>query len=259
MALYTKKPKRSVYPKRRVYKKTGYKPKASVSTLKRKVYQLSSTLKPEKKHKTVSAAGLLVGQINVNASAYGAYDITPLCASSTTYGGRSGSRIRLVSSYIQMQLFGQGSTTSNIRGRILVFKTSTPQTSPGTFVANMLNYNSFAGGGFSIVDYNSSYNPDFFRDWKLIREKKFMYRPDNITNQNMILSLAVPLKYNKGKGHVIQYNKDSNTLVDGQILMVILLDNGNVGAVSTLTNVPIIAANTGLNLNYNVEHYYTDV
>lgn len=250
-----KKPK-TVYRKKRVYKKKT----SAVKALSRRVNQMATVLKPEKKHKTVTGLGLTVGQVNQNSSAYGAYDITPLCTSSTTYAGRSGSKVRLLSSFIQCQFFGMSSTSSNIKGKILIFKTSTPQASPGAFVSNMLNYNSFAGAGFTIVDYNSSYNPDFFRDWTLIREKKFQSRPDNITSQNMITSFNIPLKYNKGKGHVIQYAKDSNTLVDGQILMVVLLDNGNNGTLaSTLVNVPIIAANTGLNFNYNIEHYYTDI
>lgn len=262
MAPYTKKPVRRSrpYPKRRVYKKTGNRSKVSVSALSRKVSMLSTTLKPEKKRKVVSNFSQLVGQVSGNGSGYATYDITPLITSSTTYAGRAGAKVRLMSSYIQMQFFGMSSTSSNINGKVLIFKTQDVQSAPGGFVANMMNYNSFVNSGFTIIDYNSSYNPDYFGQWKLIREKKFSFRPDNITSQNMITSLAIPLKYNRGKGHVIQYNKDSNTLIDGQIIMLILLDCGNSGAgASTLTNVPIIAANTGLNLNYNIEHYYTDL
>lgn len=260
MAPYTKKPKRSVYPKRRVYKKTGNRPKVSVSALSRKVSLLSTTLKPEKKRKTVSNFAQTVGQVNGNGSGYATYDITPLITSSTVYTGRAGAKVRLMSSYIQMQFFGMANTSSNIKGKVLIFKTQDVTGSPGGFVANMLNYNSFVNSGFTIIDYNSSSNPDYFGQWKLIREKKFNFRPDNITSQNMITSLAIPIKYNRGKGHVIQYSKDTNTIVDGQIIMLILLDNGNSGAAaSTLTNIPIAAANTGLNLNYNIEHYYTDL
>lgn len=242
-------------------KKNNKSNKKSVSNLASKVNKMEIQLKPEKKRKTVTGAGLTIGQLNGNGAGYGTYDITPLISSSTTYGGRAGAKVRLMSSYIQMQFFGMASTTSNINGRIIIFETDTPQSAPGGFVSNkMLNFNNFVGGGFVIVDYNSSYNMDYFRDWKLIAERKFRHQPDNITSQNLITSLSIPLKYNKGKGHVIQYDKDSNTLVSGQICMVVLLDNGNSGAAaSTLTNAAIIAANTGLNLNYNVEHYYTDL
>ena len=148
----------------------------------------------------------------------------------------------------------------NIKGRILIFKTDSFQSSPSTFVTQMLNLNTFVNGGFAIYDYNSSYNPDYFKEWKLIREKKFTFKPDNITNQNMITTLSFGIKYNRGKGHVIQYSKDTTTVTDGQIIMLILVDNGNIGASAcTYTNVSNTAANTGLNLNYNIEHYYTDV
>jgi len=234
--------------------------KTKMAKLEQKVNLLAINTQPEKKRKTFAVAAQLVGQVNVNQSGYYVADITPLAASSTTYGGRTGSSIRLKSSYIQMQLFGMSSTSANIKGRILIFKTDSYQSSPSTFVTNMLNLNTFVNGGFAIYDFNSSYNPDYFKEWKLIREKKFTFRPDNITNQNMITTLGFGLKYNRGQGHIIRYNKDSTTVIEGQIIMLILVDNGNIGATAcTYTNVPVIAANTGLNLNYNIENYYYDV
>jgi len=221
---------------------------------------IQAMLKPEKKHKNVSGQSLTVGQCNINASAYGAYDITPLCSSSTTYGGRTGSKIVLTSSFIQMQFSDQTNRNSPIRGAIYIFKTMEPQSSPGSFVANMFNYNPFAGGGFSIIDYNSNYNIDQLHNWKLIRKRNFVHKPDSVANQVGVSSLTIPLKYNKGKGHLVQYDKDSNTLIEGQILMVILLDNGNVNASSpsTLSNIPNLGVSSGLKLDYNLEHYYYD-
>lgn len=244
-----------------VYTRPTPKPKSKKrKPQKSKTNVIQAMLKPEKKHKNTSGAGNVVGQCNINASAYGAYDITPLCASSTTYGGRTGSKIVLTSSYIQMQFSDQANRNSPIRGSIYIFKTMEPQSSPGTFTASMFNYNPFAGGGFSIIDYNSNYNIDQLQNWKLIRKKNFIHKPDSVTNQVGVSSFTIPLKYNKGKGHLIQYDKDSTTIIDGQILMVVLLDNGNVNTTSpsTLSNIPNLGISSGLKFDYNIEHYYYD-
>jgi len=230
--------------------------------LKTRVENLESRVQSEKFRKTITYLAGNVGQVNGNGSGYHAADITPIVSVGDGYNGRTGSKIRLHSSYLQFQFGDQTNASSAIRGKILVFKLNNevvPSPYSSFITQNMMNYNTFVGGGFTIVDYNSSYNPDYFKDWKLIRQKNFTHKSDNISGQKVITSLSMGIKYNKGKGHTVQFDKSTDTLVGGQILVLILLDNGNnSGTASTLTNISNTAASTGLTLNYSIDHYYYD-
>lgn len=236
-------------------------PKKQNKKLSNRISNLENKVQGEKFRKTITQLASNVGQVLQNSSGYNIIDITPDPTAGDGYSGRTGSKIRLHSSYFQFQFSDMASSTSNINGRILIFKMNNEiLTSTSSWIlGQMFNYNTFVGGGFVIVDYNSSYNPDYFKQWTLIREKKFKHNADNISGQRIITNVKIPIKYNRGKGHTVQWDKNTTTLVDGQIFCLILLDNGNNSTVaSTLSNIANTAASTGLSLNYTVDHYYYD-
>lgn len=245
------------------YFKKGYNPK--INQIVKDVAMLRGMVNSEKKRNTIATGGQVVAQLN-GATGQGLFitDITPTPSEGTTSTSRTGNSIKLHSSFQRFQFYHQSATTQPINFQILILQVKGPPVSNlTTFVNNIYTLNPFVSnaGAPAIVDYNSSFNPDFFGQYRILRRKKFRLSPDQFTGQQMIKNVNLPMKYNRGKGHHIRYALDNNTVPsDGQILMIVLADSGNMSSTtaSTLSNVPVSAINTGLIMDYNIVHYFYD-
>lgn len=227
-----------------------------VGKIARDVMYLKSVLNPEKKRHNVAGLGQIVGQVYQNSNGAYVADVTPNPSVGTGYATRNGSSIKLHSLSMNIQFYDQLNSDSNIKGKILFVQVKgNPQTA-GTFFTEMFNPNVFIGGGGTIIDYNSSFNPDIRPQWKLLRSFNFTHRNDAHSTQKGITTRRVGLKF---KNYHVRFSKDTNSVENGQIIMIILLDNGNSSATaSTLTNIPNQGASTGLVLDYSIDNYYYD-
>jgi len=228
-----------------------------VPQLAKDVLLMKKMLNSEKKRIVItSTQATSIGQVNANASGYLAIDITPAPGQSNTYDGRSGASIKVNSSYMKFQFYHQTSTAHNIKMKIYIIKINGPPiSSPANFLGQMFQQNSFVTPG--IQDYNSQLNPDYFKQYKILRTKTVNIPADTVSGVQVIKEVSIPMNF---KNHHIRFNKDTNTVTSGQILMFILADSGNIssGSTSTCTPIPVTGTNTGILSNYNFTYYYYD-
>lgn len=240
-----------------------YAPKGKVNynRIAKDVMYLKSVLNPEKKTFQLTTTDQGVGQCAGNVSSFYVRDITPLPSQGTTSVTRNGNSIRLSTSYFKFQIQQQSANVqSPIRFRFLVVKVlGAPYTGGlgGNLVPTMFNANSFITGG-SIIDYNSDRNTQSFKNFIVLREKRVTLPANAISGQHMVKTLSFGMKY---KSHHVKFTSDGSLAVsDGQLVLIVLADNGNAstGTVSTLGGTQATAVNTGALLQEDITHYYYD-
>lgn len=255
---YVKKVARRVRGKaiKRYFNK-GYKPK--MSTIQRDVAYLKSVLNPEKKLYQYNLTDGLVGQCNINASAYYVSDITPVPAQGITSTTRNGNSIKLSTARIKMQLQSQSSSTGNgikVRGMV-VHVLGAPYTSAATLVQTMFKPNSFITGG-TIYDYNSDRREDSFKQFRIIRSFNANIPANNHTGQTPVKNVSVGIRF---KNHHVKFVSDGATNIqDGQLFLIMFADSGNVSTTtaSTLVGTPVLATNTGLFIQQDTSIWFYD-
>lgn len=230
-----------------------------IATLGRDVAMLKSAINAEKKRISSAVTGTL-GQVDINTAGYLCLDITPSIAEGVTYQTRSGSSIKLHSLNLRYQLYAQSASINNHKLKFFLLQVKGPPVSSATtFATQILSANTFVGGA-SIGDYSSEWNPDYFRQYKIIRRWSDFLKGDTVASQTEIQTRRKGHIFNRGKGLHVRYSQDSTTLTAGQLILLILCDNGNrhPTTVSTLTNISTTAALTGLNYDHNATFYYYD-
>lgn len=247
---------------RYIKKRSNYAPKWK--RIVRDVTRMKAMLNVEKKRWLVPvSATQVVGQVNHNASGHYLYDITPQPIQGNGYDQRSGNSIKWTSSFIEFQ-FNTQNNDRGCSGMIYFIKiVGEPRTTISNIMPQFLQPNYFIqnsnAGSPAIYDTTSSRNPDYFKNFQVIRKKRFGFKPDDYSTQTYGKNVKLGLKL---KDHHVKWslNTSSTTPSQGQVLMLIVLDNGNSNSAnaSTLTNVYQQSANTGLYLNYNMIHYYVD-
>lgn len=251
------------YRKGRKVVKKRYIKKGNLNTkqLVKDVMYLKSVLNPEKKRYLINyTSDLAVGQVNVNAAGLYVTDITPIPAVGTGYNNRNGASIKLHSTHFAFMMKQQSSTLNKVKVRIEIWLIKgNPYASAASFPADHYLANSFITGA-SIVDYNSDPDPDDFNKARLIRTFHTAVPNDQVT-QTQIKLFKGGIKYNNGQGHHVRFDLNTTTIEQGQLIMIIFADNGNVDSTNASTlggGVPITSANTGITMNYNITHYYYD-
>lgn len=222
------------------------------------VNMMKNLMNVEKKRFTSLVIESPVGQVSANANGFGYHDLTPLPEQGVTYQTRNGASIKLTSMYLQFQFYHQTNTSASMRIVIYIVKCiGRANQTVDNAVTEFLNMNPFINFPTpTIYDLNCSRNPDYFKEYAVIKKKYVTLRPDQIVNQQYVTDVVIPLKF---KNHHIRYDKDSSTATGGQIYMFVLADSGNRAATaSTLTGIPIKAALTGALYSMNVTSYYVD-
>jgi len=199
-----------------------------------------------------------VGQIKANAPGYFTTDITPTPSQGDGYNNRTGSSIKLHSTNMRFCFTEQNATATTLRFKIFIFKPKM-DTLPATAVSEIFNANPFTG----FIDYNSTRNPDYFKDYQLVRFKRVTIpmNPASLTGQVGVREARVGLKY---KSHHVRWDKNTSIITGGQLIMVVFCDTGNDGAVTPTVapynsqTVPMQNASSGAFMMYNIEHFYYD-
>lgn len=246
---------RKAVKKRYVAKSGGRKSTGGIRVAKmaKDIMYLKSVLNPEKKRLEVTETGLTIGQVNGNGDGGFFADCTPIMGQGAGYAQRNGAGIKLHSTVWHFQFAQQASATSRVKGIIEVWEVLGDPQGGFTFRNEHFDVNPFT----TVRDYNCQINPDHFMKGRCVARRRFSVLTDSVGGEKLITDVKIPIKYNKGKGKHIRFEKDTNTIANGQMCLIIRLDRGNIGAVSTL-NVPDVAINTGLTCQYNRLDFYYD-
>lgn len=231
-----------------------YKNASQIARIGAEVAVLRGMMNAEKKRLTVGVNNTLVGQVNGNSSGMYTYDITPYPSQGVTAETRNGASIKWTSAYLQMQFIHMSATQSKINGRIYIVK------SKDVINTSTLQQNFFSPSPFitstSIYDYNSSREQDYFKDFVVLKSRKFSVKCDQISGQTVQTCVKMPLKF----GHHVKFNDNTNTLTSGQVFLIVVCDSGNIATAtsSTVGNISVTAPNTGLNLCWSIINYFVD-
>lgn len=244
---------RKVAKKRYTNKKGGMK----YNKMAKDIMYLKSVLNPEKKRIINYVADpVKIGQVNGNNDGGYVEDITPVISQGVTFGTRNGASVKLHSTIWNFQFKQQVGVVADIKLIIEIWAIEKEPYSGFTFRNDHWDGNYFIAGA-DIRDYNCQVNPDNYNKGKCIARRKITIKEDSVGSQSNLTHLKIPIIYNKGQGRHIRYNKDTNTVEQGQMYLIIRADRGNIGAVSTLT-VPDVSINTGVDMQYNRVDYFYD-
>lgn len=202
------------------------------------------------------------------AGGWSCWDATPYPSQGNGYNQRQGSNIKLVSSYLKFQLSQQSTNTlTPIKIKFFLLQIPGQPLGPGNFVTSMFLNSTFPNGtningNDGLIDYNSGLDPDHRRDFKIIAKKTMTLPLDNINAQVTVKEYGFGIKYNRGAGHTVRYDRNSNSPTDGQLLAVVIADAGNAGSYTYAGNGTGTLVNnssaSGALLNFQFCHYYID-
>lgn len=232
------------------YFNKGYVPK--LSTLASDVGLVKRMLNAEKKMLQSTISAQAVGQISTNAT--GAYfkDITPIIGQGSQSNQRTGDSVKLSGLFCKFVFIEQGNFNGMGNYKIEIFKViGQPQTT-GTISSQYYQSDPISG----VIDYNSQRDADFYAQYKKVYTKNIRIN-SNYGSDIMNKSITIKLRLN----HHVRYVTQTNTVADGQYMMVITGDNGNcANTISTLNaaTIPNTTGYSGFWVNANMNWYYYD-
>lgn len=195
--------------------------------------------------------GTVLGQCNVNGDATWALDMTPRPPQGTGYGARIGRQIRLVSMSLQYQIIQQTTTNHPIRIRFYMVKiVGVPQNSTVMYQQFMVP-NPITG----VRDLMAVRNINYWKDYRVIKSWSCYLPQDQAPNNLSIKTGRVNMKLN----HYVNFDGDTTTVNDGQLMLFAFADAGNCGVTnSTLPNVAVQTYNTGCDVQTYTKFWFTD-
>lgn len=239
------------YLRKRYVTKTGKG--LRVRQIAKDVAVLKAMVNAEKKNIINTTVQTAVAQINYNTdSGYILNDITPLISQGVTDSTRNGDSVKGHSMVIRGQLMQQANTQTDIKVRLLVLETKGIPETPT--MGQIFNQNPLT----SCTDYNSIRNPDFYKNYSVVADKRFKLPSHMYSSQSTVFKdFQVNIRFRKG--YHIRYSNNTNTVSNGQLILVMLADNGNLGALaSSNLTIPNGGAFTGSLCKYWTEFFYYD-
>lgn len=224
-----------------------------VPQMAKDIVMLKNMLNVEKKQ-VESTYSNYVGQVNANTTGALVLDITPTPSEGLTYTTRNGRSIKLTGATLHMSLIEMSAQNIRIKVKIMIVQViGNPFSSNTTMLSELLDPNPLYG---TIIDYQSDRNIQNFRQFRIIYNKNVTLYEDQGSTTGRQLVKKIHLKL---KNHV-KFDKDTTTVVDGQMYMVVLPESGNssTATASTIANLPVTAINTGLLHNLYTRFYFID-
>lgn len=239
--------------KRRYYKKGG------VFRLYRDVKMLKHIVNSEKKQCESLTTSQLVGQWGGvgTISGHSHVQLNPAIPRGTNHAERVGNSVKLVSAHFKLQVRQQSAVVNPIKLKFIIYSHKTDTFTSARFNAYPNELYDVNGFNSVTLDYYSSRNNDYFRDFIIHRTFTVYVKGDTSgtgTAQLNMISKNIGIKWRKG--HYLKYGPNtSNFELNGSLNMLVLADFGNVGTATATDGQP---ANTGLTYNILSQFYYYD-
>lgn len=244
---------------RKVYRATGLvnpvkKGKLSSARLFKDVAMLKSMLNAEKKQISLQINTDNVAQTNGNGYGNVIRDITPIISQGVTGTTRTGLSVKIHSMCFKGQLIQQSSAQQAQKIKVEFFLNKGTYLSPSGLTSAIYDLNSLNG----LYDINSSRALDTYKNWTCLARRYFTIGQDNQSGVTGFKDVIIPLKFKNW--HVKYDDNNTNSVTNGQVIMIITADSGNGSSTTASTNtyIPVTATNTGSNLNYYINYWYYD-
>lgn len=248
------------YAKKRYMRKgAGYGSGVRLNKLASDLRLLKNSLNTEKKYADQQQV-ITVGQVNGGVGGEHCAHILPTITHGT--GGianRVGNSIKLTGISVKFQVIAQDSTFRVAEGkfRFIIFEPKDQNQTAILSLQTLYDPNQITG----LYDYNAERNIEEFKNFRIICNKTFKVPDGNdaigaATLQPTFFSRHFSLKMN----HHVKYENSGNTQVAGKLLWAVLFDHGNcsTSVISTNSNIPITATDTGYKMNVVIKSWYVD-
>ena len=231
------------YVKKGLKKRYGSWSKPNISQLSKDVAMLKHLVNVEKKKTDVTLSTPTgIGQFaDESLATTGVYvtRLTPTINQGIQNNQRTGNSLKLVSAMVNMEFRQQSSCRNNIRLRWYIINVPEEDMGLSNVEVKFMEENPFSG----VIDYNSSRNPEFFTQFKVIRSGNVYIKQDAQSNLAYQANVKCPLKLN----HHLKYDaNDTANSTKNQFYLYVVADRGDV------------SLNTGVQIQYNTRWYYTD-
>lgn len=244
--------------------KGGFK----LATLAKDLEMVKSRLNAEKKEiREAEITDGVVGQVFNDLNGYWFQDITPTLAQGTGADERIGNSLKMTGCNLNFQFIGQSETLTGRKLKIGLYRVRDPSLGPNDASADITSDVFDSNPLTGLFDYNAA---KAYRNSKndgiaCIREKT-VYIPKvqvlnglNAANQDIeraYKTLNFPVKLND----LLRYEQNNDTLPNGfRYVILIRADCGNSGpVVSNIQNIPVIAANAGVQVRMGQRWWYVD-
>lgn len=245
---------------RKVYKATGLvnpvkRGKVSSSRLMKDVAMLKSMLNAEKKQISLGATTGTVSQcFGASGQGYLLADVTPIVSQGVTGTTRNGNSIKIHSMVLKGQLIQQSAAVQAQRIKIEFFMNKGTPLSTSNLISSVYDVNALN----ALYDINSTRALDTYKNWYCVSRRFYTINQDNQSNVTGFKDITIPMKF---KSYHVKYQDDNtNTVTNGQLIMIITADSGNASSAAASTNsfIPVTAINTGSVINYYLNYWYYD-
>jgi len=255
---YLRKAKR--YAKKRYLRKgAGYKTGVRFNKLIQDVKLIKSSLNTEKKYceqQVVFTSAQAFGNLGGEHAGL----ILPSISQGT--GGvaqRVGNSIKLTGLAVKFQLIAQNDNFRVAEGkfRFVIFENMDQNEGSIQGLQKLYDVNQITG----LTDFNAERNLAEFKNFRIKCNKTFRIPNGNTTgnasyHEPTFMSRHFALKMN----HHVKYEGTSADQISGRLHYALLFDHGNhsTSVISTNTNIPVTAVNTGYKINLVMRAWYVD-
>ena len=222
-----------------------------------KILKTANSQKEKKHHRESYVGG--TGQVAVNQAGYNSLDVSCNPPQGTTSITRIGTKLSLMSTRFNIQFYQQTNTSVGINLRVQVYRIKgLPISTVNVFPDSYFLDNPIVGGGGIIRDIQSFPDPDFAGDSSLLHTSYCYLPAENYSTQSIVKEHNFTVNY---KTPIVTrfLNETSTTIVEGQLILVIMADSGNTGvSLSTLSYIPVATQQTGVNTLISTYHNFID-
>ena len=249
------------YAKKRYMRKgAGYGTGVRLNKLSKDIRLIKDSLNTEKKYaqqQVVFTAAQAYG-----ASLGGEHAGLVLPSISQGTGGvanRVGNSIKMTGLAVKFQLIAQNDNFRVAEGnfRFVIFENMDQNEGSIQGLQKLYDPNQITG----LTDYNAERNLAEFKNFRILCNKRFKIPNGNTTgnatyHEPTFISRHFGLKLN----HHVKYDGTSTDQISGRLHYALLFDHGNhsTSVVSTNTNIPVTAINTGYKINLVMTSWYVD-
>lgn len=199
-----------------------------------------------------------VAQVAINSSGHYIKDVTPRPSLGTDFDDRVGRKISLKKMFLAFQFRGMGSVDLPRKLILEIWKTDAHPADSAVatqlWEPNIFLKNNGATPNATIYDTTCTRNMEHFPRYKcMLRRKLYIAGKDFSEQVERQLTKNIVWRGDR----TIKFNASGDPLV--RYFLIIRSNIGNHDMITPSTiNIPVVAANTGIEFNYGITHYYHD-
>lgn len=248
------------YAKKRYLRKgAGYGTGVRLNKLSKDIRLIKNSLNTEKKYAEQQVV-FTTAQAFGNLGGEHAGLVVPSITQGT--GGvaqRVGNSIKMTGLAVKFQVITQTNLFRVAEGkfRFVIFENKDQTEGSIQGLQKMYATNQITG----LTDYNSERNLAEFKNFRIICNKTFKVPDGNdATGSNTLQPTFFSRHFAMKMNHHIKYDGTSTDQISGRLHYALLWDHGNhsTSVVSTNTNIPVTAINTGYKVNLVMRTWYVD-